>query len=101
MNSVSVFTITGRDYQIISTYSFGDCLFLAISYGLNTIIKQQQNALDIRKKAAAFIAQEGIRFEEPVCAELRNIQTSEKYEEYMSTEGVYGGEPELCAISEI
>ncbi len=94
----------GTPYKVVDIPAFGNCLFLSLSHQLFGTI-DEDTGMKIRHEAATFVAENWDRFGPALSAANvlgapTSITDAQSYKHYMSTSGVFGGEPELCAISE-
>ncbi|KAJ8897169.1 hypothetical protein PR048_002515 [Dryococelus australis] len=96
-----MFRYGGEDYSVVRMPGDGNCLFHSLAYCL------RRGAADLRRQAVRYVAANwGRRFGPVLGAFLRDhvgrpIDTAPRYADYMARHGVFAGDPELCAISEI
>jgi hypothetical protein len=98
-----VFSAGGRDYEIVNIPGDGNCLFLSASHFLKGSIHEAAGKV-IRNETVDYVCNNWEnQFEDQTIADLRNagIMTKEQYKAYMGRAGVYGGEVELSAISQM
>ncbi|KAG2460676.1 CRFR1 factor, partial [Polypterus senegalus] len=100
----SIFSVDGFLYNVISILGSDNCLFLSVGYFLTHTV-DKGNALSLRHRAVDFVASHWDRFGDVLAVVPSNasrvITTSHEYHQCMATSGVYGGEAEIQALSEI
>ncbi|KAG2458962.1 R3HD1 protein, partial [Polypterus senegalus] len=82
----------------------GNCLFLSVRFFWRNVIDETV-ALKLRNMAVSFVCQHWDNFGDVVSVVLCHrgivIQSAQQYADYMNTSGVYGGEAEIVAMSQI
>ncbi|KAG2459142.1 M3K2 kinase, partial [Polypterus senegalus] len=103
-NASNVFHENNISFNVIQIPASGNCSFLAVGYFWKNVIDESV-ALELRNMAVTFVCQHWDNFADMLSVVLSYgsivMQSAQQYAEYMNTSGVYGGEAEIVAMSQM
>ena len=99
-----IFRGVNRSFHIVEIHATGNCLFLSVAYFWKNVIDETV-ALELRKMAVSFVCEHWDNYGDALSVVLTHgstiIHSARQYAAYMNTSGVYGGEAEIVAMSQI
>ncbi|KAH9505382.1 hypothetical protein Btru_058578, partial [Bulinus truncatus] len=99
-----IFRGVNRSFNIVKIPASGNCLFLSVAYYWENVIDETV-ALELRKMVVSFVSEHWDNYGDALSVVLTHrstvIHSARQYAAYMNTSGVYGGEDEIVAMSQI